>query len=288
MTDNILLQLDVDAQPSTFDGVVAVDAGADQLFRHGGISVENVTGLVHGLMFTRGGDALKHSAIFIGGGDVVAAEAVLHQVQKTFFGPVRVSVLFDANGCNTTAAAAVVTAMEQVDLAASRALVLGGTGPVGRRAAAMLLAKGAAVSLASRQLSRAREACEQIMGDDEEVRSRLKPVADESLEAAMDTAEVVIACGAAGVELLGQNELERMSNLKVAIDLNAVPPAGVAGIGPMDKAVSLPHGVGYGAIAVGGLKMKVHKATIRRLFEANDAVLDVAEVFEIAESLSTA
>ena len=31
----ILIQLDPDQQPSVFDSVVAVDAGVEQLFRHG-------------------------------------------------------------------------------------------------------------------------------------------------------------------------------------------------------------------------------------------------------------
>ena len=55
MPARILLQLDTDPQPSTFDAVVAVDAGADVLLRHGGVSVDSVVPLVHGAMFTRGG-----------------------------------------------------------------------------------------------------------------------------------------------------------------------------------------------------------------------------------------
>ena len=39
------------------------------------------------------------TAIFIGGSNVAAGEAVLDAVKTTFFGPFRVSVLFDANGC---------------------------------------------------------------------------------------------------------------------------------------------------------------------------------------------
>ena len=54
--------------------------------------------------------------------------------------------------------------------------------------------------------------------------------------------------------------------LKVAIDLNAVPPVGIAGIKPQDKAVEQDGQICYGAIGVGGLKMKLHKAAIRRLF----------------------
>jgi hypothetical protein len=36
---------------------------------------------------------------------------------------------------------------------------------------------------------------------------------------------------------------------------------------------------------VGGLKMKIHKAAIARLFERNDLVLDAEEVFALAQSL---
>ena len=37
-----------------------------------------------------------------------AAERLLAAARKAFFGPFRVSVMLDPNGCNTTAAAAVV------------------------------------------------------------------------------------------------------------------------------------------------------------------------------------
>ena len=108
----ILVQLDTDAQPSVFDAVVAVDAGVQHLFRHGGVTPENVRDLVYGTIFTRGPADLKHTAIFVGGSNVPAGEAILDVIKKTFFGPFRVSVLFDGNGSNTTAAAAVLTALQ--------------------------------------------------------------------------------------------------------------------------------------------------------------------------------
>src|SRR4051794_3702988 len=108
----ILIQLDTDAQPSVFDGVVALDSGVDHLFRHGGIRPEAVRDLVYGALFTRGGADLSRSAIFVGGSDVSASEAVLKAVKDAFFASFRVSVLFDANGSNTTAAAAVLAAIE--------------------------------------------------------------------------------------------------------------------------------------------------------------------------------
>ena len=106
MPKRILLQLDTDPQPSTFDAVVAVDAGADVLLRHGGVTPRTVVPLVHGAMFTRGGPDLAGTAVFVGGSDVAAAEEVCAAVRGAFFGPVRVSVLLDPSGANTTAAAA--------------------------------------------------------------------------------------------------------------------------------------------------------------------------------------
>jgi hypothetical protein len=70
----ILIQLDTDPQPSVFDRVVAVDAGVEELFSYGGVTVENVEPLVHGAMFTRGPADLKNTAIFVGGSDVAAGE----------------------------------------------------------------------------------------------------------------------------------------------------------------------------------------------------------------------
>jgi methylenetetrahydrofolate/methylenetetrahydromethanopterin dehydrogenase (NADP+) len=73
----ILLCLDTDAQPSVFDSVVAIDAGVDQLLRHGAVTPEAVRDLVYGAMFTRGPADLKNTGVFIGGSDVAAGERLL-------------------------------------------------------------------------------------------------------------------------------------------------------------------------------------------------------------------
>src|SRR5580692_7079450 len=94
----ILIQLDSDPQPSVFDRVVAIDAGADEIFSYGGVKPDQVQALVHGAIFTRGPGDLKNTAIFIGGSDVMAAEAIFREAQKHLlpqFG-LRVSMLLDA------------------------------------------------------------------------------------------------------------------------------------------------------------------------------------------------
>jgi hypothetical protein len=282
MKPDILIQLDSDSQASVFDAVVAVDAGVDKLLQYHNIEPVTVRDLVHGAMFTRGPQDLQHTAIFIGGSSVAAGEALLKKVTECFFGPMRVSVLLDANGANTTAVAAVLMAARHAELDGATAVVLAATGPVGQRAARLLARQGAKVRVASRALARSQAACSAIAAavSGAEV-TAVQTASPAETAAAVDGAAVIIAAGAAGVELLPASLLEKCTAAKVAIDLNAVPPAGIGGIQVMDKDVDR-HGVScYGAIGVGGTKMKIHKAALKRLFERNDLVLDAEEIFKL-------
>ncbi len=281
----ILLMLDSDPQPSVFDAVVAVDAGADVLLRHGQITPAEVRDLVYGAIFTRGGDDLRNTAIFIGGSDVAAGEALLKAVEKTFFGP-RVSVMLDANGANTTAAAAVLSAFKHVAAPDMHALVLAGTGPVGQRVARLLAGLGARVRLASRSLERAAQAVQNITRLLPQ--AQIEPVATDSeptTAKALADINVVFAAGAAGVQLLSAEARGQATALQVAIDLNAVPPVGLEGIQPQDKAEPRGNVTAYGALGVGGLKMKIHKACLKRLFEAPRHTLDAESILEIGREL---
>ena len=105
---------------------------------------------------------------------------------------------------------------------------------------------------------------------------------------AMEGVDIVIAAGAAGIELLDLSTRKASSSLRVAIDLNAVPPVGIAGIGVMDNAKDDDGVICYGAIGVGATKMKIHKAAIKQLFSANDLVLDAEEIYEIGRQLEAA
>lgn len=283
---NILIQLDTDPLPSTFDRVVAVDADVEYLFSYGGVTAEQVEPLVHGAMFTRGPKDLSHTAIFIGGSQVGAGEKLLAKVCKTFFGPVRVSVMMDSNGSNTTAAAAVLSARRHVPLAGATALVLGGTGPVGQRAAQLLAAEGAIVRIGSRTKEKAEQTCQAVAAAVTGAKlSAFATATPSELAAACRDVAVIIAAGAAGAELLSLDVRRSVGTLKVAIDLNAVPPAGIGGIEVMDKAADRDGVLCYGAIGVGGLKMKIHKASLRKLFESNDQLLDTAAIYKIGETL---
>lgn len=282
----ILIQLDTDPLPSSFDRVVAVDAGVDELFSYGGVTPENVTPLVHGAIFTRGPDQLQNTAIFIGGSDVAAGEELLAAVSNAFFGPMRVSVMMDSNGSNTTAAAAVRAAVRHIELQQTTALVLGGTGPVGFRAAQLLGQRGANVRLASRSRDRALAACEKLARLVEGVGYSPVTSSEGDLLEALQNVQVVIAAGAAGVQFLTEEQWQSAASLRVAIDVNAVPPVGLQGIAVTDKAKEIAGTTCYGAIGVGGTKMKVHEAAIERLFDSNSAVLDTAAIAAIADEMN--
>ncbi len=282
----ILVQLDSDSQASVFDAVVAIDAGVDHLLPYENVRVEDVRNLVYGTMFTRGTDHLRFTAIFVGGADVAAGEALFAEVRRTFFGPMRVSVMLDSNGANTTAAAAVLAVAGHVPLAGSTVLVLAATGAVGRRVVHLLAGQGATVRAGSRTLDRARSMCEAVAArlPTARVLPHSTATPQETLAAAQG-AQIVVAAGAPGVELMSAEGRRQCRDLLVAVDLNAVPPAGLEGIDPRDRAVQRDGVTCYGAIGVGATKMKIHKAAIRRLFESNDQVLDVDEIFALARSL---
>lgn len=281
----ILLQFDTDSHPSSFDRVVAVDAGVDELFSYGDVTRENVTGLVHGAMFTRGGDDLKNTAIFVGGNDVFEGEELLHAVQNAFFGPVRVSVMHDSNGCNTTAAAAVIAAGRHLNLAETEALVLAGTGPVGMRVAELLARAGSSVTVGSRKFDKAERVCGKIKESVPDAELKPFSTSGDGQTHLVSSAQLVISAGAAGINFITEEELQHADNLQVAIDLNAVPPLGIGGIEATDKAAAKFGKICYGALGVGGTKMKIHKAAIEKLFETNDAVLDTTAIYDIGRSL---
>jgi hypothetical protein len=281
----LLLQLDSDKHPSVFDTITAYDAGADHVLALGDVAVKDVRDLVYGAMFTRGGDDLKNSAVFIGGSDVATGEAMLEAAQGAFFGPVRVSVMMDANGCNTTAAAAVAKMLSAGEVTGKKVVVLAGTGPVGLRAAAFFAKEGAQVTLTSRGLARAEAACASI----EErfgVEVSAAGAADaEGVHSALDGAYAVLCTGAAGITLVPETVWVEHPTLHVLGDVNAVPPLGIEGIKPHWNGKEKHGKVIFGALGIGGLKMKIHRASVARLFEQNDLVLGAEEVYATAKEI---
>ena len=300
----ILIQLDTDKFASTFDSIVAYDAGADVVQSYGGVGPSNVRSLVLSVLFTRGIPDLKNIAIWIGGSDVDAGEQLLAEARRTFFGPFKVSLMLDSNGCNTTASTAIAKLARKIDLSGKSALVLG-PGPVGVRAAVLLAGEGCAVhltsipsqllgdrfseDLAQRTLESGRKAAEAF---------RKSPAVDSggslkvkalsglgAMEGMLDKAEILVAAGPAGLRMLPLASWATRPKLKSLLDFNLTEPLGIEGIKPGDDFAEYEGRYALGALAIGNPKMKVHKACIERLFERNDLVLDTEGVYSIAKQL---
>jgi methylenetetrahydrofolate/methylenetetrahydromethanopterin dehydrogenase (NADP+) len=285
----VLLQLDTDEHPSPFDAIVATDAGVDVLLSHGGVEPDDVRGLVQDAFFTRGVEDLAHTAVWVGGKRVSAGEQVFAQVQKAFFGPFRVSVMLDSNGCNTTAATTIARIAKARDLAGARAAVLG-LGAVGLRSAVLLRQEGCEVMLAALSPDlfgddrpyRRPHGVEVAQGLDFEVH---EPEDRGQLEALLEDVPIVLSAGPAGVEVLRRDFWAPHPAIELLADYNAAEPLGVEGTQATDDMEDYDGKLVLGALAIGGPKMKVHKACVRRLFEANDQVLDTDAVYAIAREL---
>jgi len=285
----ILLQLDTEEHPSPFDAIVAHDADVDVLLSHGNVKPEDARALAQDAFFTRGPDDLKNTAIWVGGKQVAAGEEVFADVQKAFFGPFKVSVMLDSNGCNTTAATTIARIARDYDLDGKRAVVLG-LGSVGLRSAVLLQKEGCEVVMAAlpsdlfgdeRPYRRPRglDAAEKLGLDTREPKDRSE------LEATLDGAQIALSAGPAGIEVLRKDFWSEHPSIELLADYNAADPLGLEGTKATDDLVDYDGKLVLGALAIGGPKMKVHKTCIRRMFESNDKVFDTDTVYEVAKEL---
>ncbi len=282
----LLFLLDTDPFTSVFDTVVAYDGGADRVAGYAGVTPDTVGPLVDGTIFTRGGKDKQNTAIFVGGGDMTKGEALFAAVQKKFFGPFRVSIMLDSNGSNTTAAAGVALLAKAKTLKGKTAVVLAGTGPVGMRAAAFLGQEGAEVSLTSRSQARADHAAKAV---ETRFGVKVKPIeaADDAARAkAVKDADIVFAAGAIGVQLLKAADWQNSSSIELLADVNAQPPLGIEGVEATDKGKDRSGKLAFGALGIGGLKLKLHRGCIGKLFDSSDGVLDGEEIYALAKEMA--
>jgi methylenetetrahydrofolate/methylenetetrahydromethanopterin dehydrogenase (NADP+) len=281
----ILIQLDTDEHPSTFDAIVAHDAGVDVILRYGGIEPDAVQGLVQSAYFTRApGD--PNLAVWVGGSSVGAGEEVLEAVKKTFFGPFQVSAMLDSNGCNTTACTTVALLASEIDLK-GRLVVIVGAGAVGLRAAKLLIDEGCDVTVSGIPASHFgdkpyRRARGLSVAEERDIRIA-EPEDDDALTELLDGATLLLAAGPAGIELLPESVWKQVDSIEVLADFNAAEPLGLEGTDAQDDLKDYDGKKVLGALAIGGPKMKVHKTCVQRLFESSEAILDVDGVYEIAK-----
>ena len=282
----LLFLFDTDPMPSIFDTVVGYDGGADIVTGYAGVTPENVGALIDGCIYTRGGKDKQNTAIFVGGGNMAKGEELYEKVKKHFFGPFRVSVMLDSNGSNTTAAAGVALLAKGRDLKGKKAVVLAGTGPVGMRAAGFFGMEGCDVTITSRTKERAEEAAKVIENRFGIKVSGAAGATDEERTEAVKDANIVYSAGAIGVQLLPKSAWESNPNIELLADVNAQPPMGIEGVDAIDKGKDYSGKIGYGALGIGGLKLKLHRECITKMFESSEGVSDAEEIYALAKEMA--
>lgn len=279
-------------QMSPFDINMAADAGYQIIVPYCEVGPDGITGLTQDTIFSRGPKGVARTGIFIGGRDALLAADMLERSKASMVKPFVVSLMADPSGAYTTAAAMVAcveTALKRhhtQGLAGQRVVILGGTGPVGRIAGVIAAQAGAEVFLSSRNgIDVAEEAARQTgkrFGVTLHGQSGGDPAA---VRTSLAQADVLLACAAAGVQVVSPEALTFAKRLKVAADVNAVPPEGIAGVGVMDDAKPLAGttAVGIGALAVGNVKYQTQHRLLVQMQRAEKAVvLSFPEAFAVA------
>jgi methylene-tetrahydromethanopterin dehydrogenase len=281
-------------QMSPFDINMAADAGYQIVVPYCDVGLEQITGLTQDTIFSRGPKGVARTGIFIGGRDVHLAADMLERARTSMVKPFVVSLMADPSGAFTTAAAMVASVEAALQrqhahgLQGQRVVILGGTGPVGRIAAVIAAQAGAEVHLSSRNgIDAAQQAADETgkrFGVQLHGRSGGDP---DAVRRSIADADVLLACAAAGVQVVDAEALAAATRLKVAADVNAVPPEGIAGVGVMDDAVPLAgtQALAIGALAVGNVKYQTQHRLLVRMCEADKAqVLGFAEAFAVARA----
>lgn len=283
---------------SPFDVNMACDAGYNVVVPYGEVGLEHVAGLVQDAIFSRGPKGVRRTGIFIGGREIGLAADMLDAARGAMVPPFEVSVFADPSGAFTTAAA-MVAATERAlrkthnrDLKGATVLVLGGTGPVGTAASVLASGVGARVFIASHtSAARARVAAQVAnsrYGADTSPADTSSASERASLFAEVD---VVLACAKAGVTVMNEEEIGQARRLLAAADVNAVPPAGVAGVGLFDEGAPIagsPSGaVGIGALAIGNIKYQTQSGLFKQMLSADKPLyLDFRDAFAFARELA--
>ncbi|MDD2770385.1 MAG: methylenetetrahydromethanopterin dehydrogenase [Methylococcus sp.] len=285
---------------SPFDINMAIDAGFEVIVPYSNVKAEEVHGLVQDAIFSRGPAGVKRTGIFIGGRDLGVALNMLETAKGAMVPPFEVSVLADPSGGFTTAAALVALVEKQLklkhgaELAGQRAVVFGGTGPVGIATGVIASLAGADVTLvdpfnvetAQAKADEYNQRCgarlHGTFAGSEADKARL-----------LSNADLVFCTAKAGVEVLNASVLADARQLKVAGDVNAVPPLGIEGIKlkhngeALIHATNSPGAVGIGALAVGNVKYQLQNRLLALLLESErPEYFDFRAAFERAREIA--
>ena len=271
----LLFYLDTDVKASPFDICMAYDVGYNAVIPYENVIPEEAKIIVQDALLSRGPKAVKHTAFLIGGKNAERAEEVFEAVKDSMFPPFKTSIIVDPAGAYTTAAAMVAKAEYALSTSKlgelkDKTCAILGTGAVGQIAAVLLAKLGCNVMIASLNPKRVdgkehAEGIAKLLAKDHgvQVQGIFAPTPASKIEI-LKKADVVMCAGIRGVRIIDKDMLNEVKHMKVLLDINAVPPFGVEGIGLKDDMKEMAPGIfTIGALTVGDLKHKLEKEILR-------------------------
>jgi methylene-tetrahydromethanopterin dehydrogenase len=277
---------------SPFDVNMACDAGFT-VAGYTGTELRDISGLTQDAMFSRAPQDAVKTVLFFGGRDAMLALDMAAAAKKAMFPPFEVSLFADPSGAFTTAAAMVALVEKHLRAAGgaldgARVAVYGAKGVVGGMVGIIAADAGAKVDLVGYDRT---DVVPKKAAEFERRFGRrfgaLDGSTDEGRRAALAEADVVLAAAKAGIQVLSRDDLAAAKRLKVAADINAVPPAGIEQLAAKADGAKLENGaLGIGALAIGNIKFRVQHELLRRLRDAEKAqVIDHQAAFRLARDI---
>lgn len=296
---SILHMFDPMPNNSPFDVNMALDAGFDVLIPYANVKLDDVHRLTQDTIFSRSPSGVKRTGLFIGGRDMGLAIDMLKAAQQAMVPPFEISVFADPSGAYTTAAALVACVEKQLKenhgkaLKDCKAVVFGGTGPVGIATGVIASLAGADTSLVDHlSLDSAKDSAKEYNRRFKASLSWAVAGSDEEKTELISDVDIIFCTAKAGIQVLNSQVLSQANALKIAGDVNAVPPMGIEGINFNDNGAPLIHApdsnnaVGIGPLAVGNVKYKLQHELLKSMLTTEKPVfLDFRDAFDKAQSL---
>ena len=293
---NILHMVTPTKHISPFDVNMALDAGYDAVLSYSDVTLDEVTGLVQDAIFSRPPKTGVRTAMFFGGKNATVALDMLAKAKKALVPPFGMSFFADPAGSFTTAAA-MVACVEKIlkekhqrRLDGLKLAIFGATGVVGYASAVIAALERSSVTIVGY------DGIKRVADSANEIRTRfnveVRPAdgSDDSKKSGiLNENEAVLCAGRAGVQILSKAQLAGAKTILIAADVNAVPPAGVEGLGMQANGDPLtPNGaVGLGPLAIGNIKYKTEFGLFQRMIAAPKPVqLDFRDAFVLARELN--
>ena len=224
----------------------------------------DVKGLVQDAIFSRSVSNAKKTGIFICGKDASLALDMLETAKKSMVPPFEISVFPDPAGSFTTAAAMVACTEKtlkekfKTNFNDKKIIIYGGKGIVGGISAIMCAQNGAKCTIVGYDgIKNVQKKAEEY-----EARYGVKIIpgdgsTDELNSSYLPDADIIFCAARAGTQVISMDQLKLAKKTLVLADVNAVPPAGLEGVGLNDD--DTKHNCGalsIGPLTSGDIKVK--------------------------------